>query len=183
MDMSTTAVYQSPAGNHQRSQNRDPVSLSRSSSPLSATLVNHASGTAINERSSVKLKIIGGKSNIVNSLVVDAGRESLYSISSNSKRTTVVACKDNVEVAVVEWDRSSPRMVFRQKKMKCKEWLALAGPETEYGRTHLLVFCHSDSETARSHILTHGDLQFMWMNKSSSGYVCIFHYPRSFLRG
>ena len=117
--------------------------MSPSSSPRapSATLVNQpGASTAINERPSVKLKIVGGKSNIVNSVVVSADRQTLYLISSNSKRTTVVACENNVEVAIVEWDRSSPRMVFRQKKMKCKEWLARAGPETEYWRT-----CHLDS--------------------------------------
>jgi hypothetical protein len=165
--------------------------VSPSSSPRaqSATLVNQASGTAISERSSVKLKIVGGKSNIVNSVVVSEDRQTLYSISSNSKRTTVVACKDNVEVAVVEWDRSSPRMVFRQKKMKCKEWLARAGPETEYRRTYLLdsiavILIFPDSNTARSRMLAHGNSQFIWMNKSSSsGYVCIFHCPGSFLRG
>jgi hypothetical protein len=97
--------------------------------PMSATLVNNAHPT---ERPSVKLKIPGGSSNIFNSVVVSASGRSLYSISSNSKRTTLVSCRDNVEVATVEWDRSSPRMVFRRKKMKCKEWLPLAGPDTEY---------------------------------------------------
>ena len=96
---------------------------------MSVTLVNDAHLT---ERPSVKLKIPGGSSNIFNSVVVSASGQSLYSISSNSKRTTFVSCRDNVEVASVEWDRSSPRMVFRRKKMKCKEWLPLAGPDTEY---------------------------------------------------
>ncbi len=97
--------------------------------PMSATLVNN---THLTERPSVKLRIPGGSSNIINSVVVSASGQSLYSISSNSKRTTLVSCRDNVEVATVEWDRSSPRMVFRRKKMKCKEWLPLAGPDTEY---------------------------------------------------
>jgi hypothetical protein len=97
--------------------------------PMSVTLVNDAHLT---ERPSVKLKIPGGSSNIFNSVVVSASGQSLYSISSNSKQTTLVSCRDNVEVATVEWDRSSPRMVFRRKKMKCKEWLPLAGPNTEY---------------------------------------------------
>jgi hypothetical protein len=98
-------------------------------SPLSATLVNSPQN---NERSSAKLKILCGKSNIVNSVVIDAAGRSLYSITSTSKRTTLVECRNNVEIATVEWDRSSPRMVFRRKKIKCKEWLPLAGPETEY---------------------------------------------------
>jgi hypothetical protein len=28
-------------------------------------------------------------------------------------------------------------MVFRRKKIKCKEWLPLAGPETEYALFHV----------------------------------------------
>jgi hypothetical protein len=131
--MSSTAIYatQPLAGNHQHCRSLGPVSPSSTLPGAScATLVNPA--TAINERPSVKLKIIGGKTDIVNSVVVNVARQSLYSISSDSKRTVVVACKDNVEVATVEWDRPSPRMVFRRKKMKCKEWLPLAGPETEY---------------------------------------------------
>jgi hypothetical protein len=97
--------------------------------PMSPTLVNDVHLT---ERPSVKLKIPGGSSNIFNSVIVSASGQSLYSISSNSKHTTLVSCKNNAEVATVEWDRSSPRMVFRRKKMKCKEWLPLAGPDTEY---------------------------------------------------
>jgi hypothetical protein len=106
-----------------------------------ATLVNPAA--AVNKRPSVKLKIIGGKTDIVNSVVVNSAHQSLYSISSDSKRTAVVACKDNVEVATIEWDRSSPRMVFRRKKMKCKEWLPLAGPETKYKHSPLPSLSHS----------------------------------------
>jgi hypothetical protein len=96
--------------------------------PGSATLVNDP---PLTERPSVKLKIPGGSSSIIDSAVICASGQPLYSISSNSKRTTLVSCKDSVEVATVEWDRSSPRMVFRRKKMKCKEWLPLAGPDTE----------------------------------------------------
>lgn len=62
----------------------------------------------------------------------DAAGRPLYSISSNSKRTKLLSHRDNAEVATIEWDRSSPRMVFRVKKIKCKEWLPLAGPTTEY---------------------------------------------------
>ena len=109
---------------------------SRPTSP-NATLVNTVT-IPHNERPSVKLKIPSGKSNTLNSAVVDAAGQSLYKISSNSKRTTFVACKDNVEVATVQWDRSSPRIVFRQKKMKCKEWLPLAGPESESAQAPLL---------------------------------------------
>ena len=86
----------------------------------------------LTKRPSVKLKISCGSSDISNSEVVSASGQSLYAISSNSKSTTLVSCKNNIEVATVNWDRSSPRMVFRRKKMKCKEWLPLAGPDTEY---------------------------------------------------
>ena len=127
--MAAAAVYatQVSAGEY-----LPPHALSHASPPtipMSATLVNDAH---LHERPSVKLKIPGGSSDIFNSMVVSPSGQSLYSISSNSKRTTLVSCKDNVEVAAIEWDRSSPRMVFRRKKMKCKEWLPLAGPDTEY---------------------------------------------------
>ncbi|KAF8495570.1 hypothetical protein F5888DRAFT_565572 [Russula emetica] len=124
--------------------------------PMSATLVNAAHPT---ERPSVKLKIPGGSSNISNSVVVSASGRSLYSISSNSKRTTLVSCRDNVEVATVDWDRSSPRMVFLRKKMKCKEWLPLAGPDTE------------------TRLLTHGDEQYTWVHRPTSGYLIPANRP------
>jgi hypothetical protein len=172
--MSTTAIdaTQPSAGNHQDNQSHD--SVPPRSSPPSATLVNIA--PAISERPSAKLKVVGGKSDIVNSLVLNAAGQSLYSISSDSKRTTVVACKDNVEVATVDWNRSSPRMIFRQRKMKCKEWLPFARPDTEYNRPSLCSCSHSESDTDRARILTHGDSQFIWENRSStSGYVSICH--------
>ena len=92
---------------------------------LSPTLVN---------RPSLKLRFPCGASNILNSAVTNAAGQSLYSISSDSKRTTMVSCTDNVEVATVRWDRHSPQMVFRRKKMKCKEWLKRAESDNEYIR-------------------------------------------------
>ena len=138
--MTAPVIYTSElsAGKLQNTRDYSPVSPP---TPLSATLVNTSHH---NERPSVKLKITCGKSDIVNSVVINAAGQFLYSISSNSKRTTMVACKNNIEVASVEWDRSSPRMVFRRKKMKCKEWLPLAAPETEYKLTPLT--CSSRSE-------------------------------------
>ena len=108
--MATAAVYAAPqvsAGEYL------PLHVlhraSPASVPMSATLVND---THLTEQPSVKLKIPGGNSNIFNSVVVSSSGQSLYSVSSNSKRMTLVSCKDKVEVATVEWDRSSPRMVF-----------------------------------------------------------------------
>jgi hypothetical protein len=98
---------------------------------LSPTLVKNAHYT---ERPSLKLSFPCGASNILNSAVINAAGQSLYSISSNSKRTTMVSCGDNIEVATVQWDRHSPRMVFRRKKMKCKEWLKRVEPDNEYIR-------------------------------------------------
>ena len=95
--------------------------------PLSPTLVEPPRHI---ERSSIKLKFSSSGSNIVNATVVDAAGRYLYSISSNSKRTTFLSCRNNAEIATIDWDRSSPRMVFRGKKMKCKDWLPLTGPET-----------------------------------------------------
>ena len=96
---------------------------------LSPTLVADAHYT---ERPSLKLSFPCGASNILNSAVINAAGQSIYSISSNSKRTTMLSCRGNVEVATVQWDHHSPRMVFRRKKTKCKEWLKLAGPDNEY---------------------------------------------------
>jgi hypothetical protein len=124
--MAATAVYTTQVfagGYHHGHPSGSPPTI-----PLSPTLVNDAH---LAERPSVKLRIPGGSSDIVNSEVVNTTGQSLYSISSNSKRTTLVSSKDKVEVATIEWDRSSPRMVFRRKKMRCKEWLPLAGPDTE----------------------------------------------------
>ena len=96
---------------------------------LSPTLINNSHYT---ERPSLKLRIPSGASNVLNSAVINAAGQSLCSISSNSKRTTLISSTDNVEVATVQWDRSSPRMVFRRKKIKCKTWLSLTGPDNEY---------------------------------------------------
>jgi len=133
---------------------------SMSSPPTSptATLVNTVHP---NERPSVMFKIPGGKSNILNSVVADAAGQSVYTILSNSKRTTFVACQNKVEVATVQWNRSSPRMVFRGKKIKCKEWLPTSGLGTE------------------SRVLAHGGSQFIWMQRSSStsGYLIPANRP------
>ena len=113
--------------------------LRRPSSPttsLSPTLVNN---THRIERPSHKLRIPSGASDILNSVVFNAAGQSLYSITSNSKRTTVISCADNVEVATVQWDCASPRMVFRRKKIKCKAWLPLTGPQNEYISTHYMI--------------------------------------------
>jgi len=96
---------------------------------LNPTLVNDAHYT---ERPLLKLSFSCGASNILDSAVINAAGQSLYSISSNSKRTTIILCRDDVEVATVQWDSHGPRMVFRRKKMKCREWLKLAGPDNEH---------------------------------------------------
>jgi hypothetical protein len=127
--MATASVYNTQVSADESSQRHDhhrPPSPTPSFSP---TLVNDTRYTA---RPSLKLRIPGGASNILNSRVVDTAGRSLYSISSDSKRTTLLSCRDNVEVATINWDRHSPRMVFRHEKMKCKEWLRLTGPDNEY---------------------------------------------------
>ena len=109
-----------------------PHAYHRAPSPttsLSPTLVNNAHDTE--RRPSLKLRFPSGASDILNSLVVDLAGRSLYSVLSNSKRTTLVSCSDNVEIASVQWDRSSPRMVFRRKKWKCRYWLPRTAPENE----------------------------------------------------
>ena len=83
------------------------------------------------ERPSVKLKISRGRSNIDNSVIVDAAGQSLFSIKSNSRRTILASCKNNVKIAEVKWNRMSPCMDFRGKKMTCEEWLPPVQPESE----------------------------------------------------
>jgi hypothetical protein len=121
--MATASIYSNQTSANEYHRAPSPTTS------LSPTLVNDAHCT---ERPSLKLSFPCGASNILNSAVIDATGQSLYSISSNTKRTTMVSCRDNVEVATVQWDRPSPRMVFRRKKMKCKEWLKPAGPDNEY---------------------------------------------------
>ena len=122
----STAVFatQSSARGHPH-----PYGHANALSPSSRTLVNPAPRA---NRPSTMLKIPGGGSDILNSAVVDAAGRSLFSISSTSKRTTVVSCKDDVKFATIEWDRPSPLIIFCRRKVKCKEWLPRAAPETEY---------------------------------------------------
>jgi hypothetical protein len=129
--MAAASVYNTQVSADEYSQRRDHHRPPSPTTSLSPTLVNdtHYRDTA---RPSLKLRIHGGASNILNSRVVDTAGQSLYSVSSDSKRTTLVSCRDNVEVATIQWDHHSPRMVFHRKKMKCKEWLKLTGPDNEY---------------------------------------------------
>ena len=64
----------------------------------------------------------------------------LYSISSDESHTTLLTQKDSSKAATINWDHSSPRMVFRGKKVKCKEWLPYVGPDTKYV---LLLLVHA----------------------------------------
>ena len=137
----------------------------------SSTLVNVANSTN-RSRPSIKLKIPGA-SDILNSVVVDAAGQSLFSISSTSKRTTFVSNRGDVKVATIEWDRPSPLITLRQRKVKCKEWLPRAAPETEYIPIPVSAYYDSDPDCARSRVLTQGDTQFIWMGQSTSGYVRI----------
>ncbi|KAF8498224.1 hypothetical protein F5888DRAFT_232781 [Russula emetica] len=123
-------------------------------SPSPTAIVNDAHYT---ERPPLKLSFPCGASNVLNTAVINVAGRSLYSISSNSKHTTMVSCRDNVEVATVQWDRHSPRMVLRRKKMKCKEWLKRSQPDDD------------------SRIFTHGNAQFTWVpwqgQTSASGHL------------
>jgi len=119
--------------------------------PSNASLVTVESTLTNNERPSIELKFSRGGTKIVNSYVADSFGRPLYSISSDSKHTKLLLHKDNTEVATIEWDRQSPRMVFRGKKFKCKEWLRPVGPRT------------------KSRILVHGDSRFRWIQQPSQG--------------
>ena len=84
------------------------------------------------ERPSIELKISRHGANILNAVVIDPAGRPLYTISSSGSRKTLLSQRNGTEVATIDWDRSSPRMVFRGKKVKCKEWLPRTGPDTEY---------------------------------------------------
>lgn len=124
--------------------------------PLSETLVE---APRSDERPSIELKISGSGASILNAIVVDPAGRPLYSISSNESRTTLLSQRDSSKVATIDWDHSSPRMVFRGKKVKCKEWLPRAGPDTE------------------SRMFTHGDSQYMWMQQSDRGFLIPANRP------
>jgi hypothetical protein len=126
-----------------------------------------------NERPSIELKISSRGANILNAVVVDSAGRPLYSISSDESRTALLAQRDNSKVATIDWDRSSPRMVFRGKKVKCKEWLPRTGPDTEYV---LFLLTHAPTLTCdgircRSRMFTHGDSQLKWMQQPDRGFV------------
>ena len=123
--MAAASAYNTQVSASEYSQRHDQHRPPSPTTSLSPTLVNDRHRRHHTVCPSLKLKIPGGASNVLNSRVVDAAGQSLYSISSDSKRTTILSCRDNVEVAVVQWDYHSPRMVFHRKKMKCKEWLKL----------------------------------------------------------
>ncbi|KAF8260366.1 hypothetical protein EI94DRAFT_1748706 [Lactarius quietus] len=112
---------------------------SPSPSILSATLVQHP------------LNFSSSGVNIVNAVVIDPSGHSLYTISSDSKHTKLHSHRDNTEVATIDWNRSSPRMVF--------QWLARAALETE------------------SRKFVHGDSQFTWMQQSSRGFLIQANQP------
>ena len=106
--------------------------------PWNAALVVKA--PPCDERPSIEFKISSRGAKILNSTVVDSTSRPLYSISSDESRTTLLAQRDSSKVATINWDHSSPRMAFRGKKFKCKDWLPYAGPDTEYV---LLLLVHA----------------------------------------
>ena len=99
------------------------------STPRNAALVK---APPCNERPSIELKISSRGAKILNAVVVDSAARSLYSISSDESRTTLLSQRDSSKVATINWDRSSPRLVFRGKKFKCKEWLSYFESASEY---------------------------------------------------
>ena len=90
-----------------------------------------------NERPFIELKFSIGGANILNAVVTDSIGQPLYTMTSDEGRTKLSSQRDNSKVATIDWDRRSPRMVFRGKKVKCKEWLPRSGPDTEC--VHMLM--------------------------------------------
>ena len=102
---------------------------SQFTTPRNAAL---AKAPPCNERPSIELKISSRGAKILNAVVADSASRPLYSISSDESRTTLLSQRDSSKVATINWDRSSPRMVFRGKKFKCKEWLHYVESDSEY---------------------------------------------------
>ncbi|KAF8267716.1 hypothetical protein EI94DRAFT_1729641, partial [Lactarius quietus] len=130
------------------------------SNPSSSTLVE---STPHIRRPSIELKVSSGGPNIINSVVVDSTGRPLYSISSDSKQTKMLSHKDNFEVATIDWDHSSPRMVFRGKNSSAKIRASCSF------RTLATLTC--DGMRIRSRIFFHGDSQFRWMHQPSRGFL------------
>jgi hypothetical protein len=107
---------------------RNPIRSSHPPTPSNVALVE---APRSNERPSIELKISSRGARILNAVVVDSTGRPLYSISSDESHTKLISQRDTTNVATIDWDRSSPRMVFRGKKVKCKEWLPRARPDTE----------------------------------------------------
>ncbi|KAF8467537.1 hypothetical protein DFH94DRAFT_291133 [Russula ochroleuca] len=146
---------------------RPPSPTASLATSLSPTLVDKSSYT---ERPSLKICfpiiIPSGSSPYFIEIVdieVFLTPMSLYRVSSSSNQTTLHSYRDNVEVANIRWDRSSPRMVFRRKKIKCKAWLPLTGTGPQ-----------KDSE---SRMFTLGDAQFTWTQGRSSGHLIPANRP------
>ena len=123
----TTQVFASGSGGAHRPMPSDASSVA---------------STLSNERPSIELKVSSSGAKITNAVVVDPVGRPLYSISSDSKCTKLLSHKDNTEVATIDWDRQSPRLVFRGKKYKCHKWLRSAGPNTKYVLMPLLHAQH-----------------------------------------
>ena len=110
------------------------IPSARSSTTLvepTPSLAPSGSNEPSDERPSIELKISRCGAKIINAVVVDSADRPLYFISSDESRTVVLAERDGSRVATIDWDRQSPRMNFRGRKVKCKEWLPRAGPNTE----------------------------------------------------
>jgi hypothetical protein len=146
----------------------------RAHSPTPSSNTSLVESTRYTERPSIELKFSSSGAKITNAVVVDPVGRPLYSISSDSKCTKLLSHKDNTEVATIDWERQSPRMVFRGKKHKCHKWLRSAGPNTKYVLMPLLHARRSlswDGMVIRSRIFVHGDSRFRWLERPSHGFV------------
>ena len=123
-----------PYGNADNMTSRSSIPSVRSSTTLvepTPSLAPSSSDEPNDERPSIELKISRCGAKILNTVVVDSADRPLYFISSDECRTVVLAERDGSRVATIDWDRQSPRMVFRGRKVKCKEWLPRARPNSE----------------------------------------------------
>ena len=182
-----------------------PDTASASSSSQDLLDLRSSSSTpppAYIERPSRKFRITAAPgAGMLNAAILDASGRALYTTSSDAKlkKTTLrhVAVPASHpdsnphaarDLARVGWDRASPRVRFladvdgtelpkRSKhKIKCKEWLPRARPDTQYDLPFFFCVWFGGVETGddRSRVLTIHGTRYTITERKSTNYVRTF---------
>lgn len=69
-----------------------------------------------------------GDEDILNCRVDDPSGRTPFTIATQ-KKVTYFKTSDGNMIAVIEWDHSSPVMMYKGRKIKCKEWLRVIHDE------------------------------------------------------